>query len=339
MSERIVSRARVRRTRKSKKSPAANSNNNIVKSTADEKLRARINLPASAEDWASAEERAQKAMEFLKLQEAQRQTSLQSLTNMTDQVLAKTGSQVFQIEAMLSAFNSVPAFESMSRLHFGNQYMEIDKEVAELVASMMGRPVVPALETFQTEARKKPVTEQGTKAPKAKTRVTNKLERTLSEKVELAPAQVPTLEKVQETQLKLEGFATKVNREICRLEKEVTLEVTSESLTSLGYQVENRGDAIKATHGKTAIWAKADAHGQLEMDMSGFTGKECLAERKRVEEKLAQHGLELEVVHHDHHGKPRGGVLAQNLEPVFNPFHAIKGDFAVTQKDCQKVRA
>lgn len=144
---------------------------------------------------------------------------------------------------------------------------------------------------------------------------------------------------LSKAQHKLESLATEVNRDICQLEKEVTLDVVSESLASLGYEVETRGEAIKATRGKNAVWAKADFQGQLEMDMSGFTGKQCLAERKQVEAELASRGLELEVVHSEHHGKPRGGVLAQALEPVFNPFHAIKGDFRVTQKNRQKVRA
>ncbi len=123
--------------------------------------------------------------------------------------------------------------------------------------------------------------------------------------------------KIAALQDRIETLAINLHKDVLQAEKQITLQVVSETLADLGYQLESRGDVLRAKNGQTSIYAEVDESGRLDLDTSGFTGKSCLAELQRVEEELSHRGLALEKKAVDHHEKPEGGVLAQKLEHVF----------------------
>ena len=131
--------------------------------------------------------------------------------------------------------------------------------------------------------------------------------------------------RAESIQFRMQNLATSVQKDLCRVERQAVLQVVGESLGNLHYQVELRDNALRGVKGRTCFWAKADEMGRLELDASGFSGLSCQKEIKRVEQEFRRNGLILKRTSKNTHGKPEGGVLAQELDQFFNPFSSIHG--------------
>lgn len=195
------------------------------------------------------------------------------------QISLASAPQVQSAQAMMNAIESVPNMQLFAEQARGQELAGLRQELAVLASSGLARSVTPALAQMN-----------------------------------------PTdswMEKATALQDRIEQLAISVHKDLLQAEKRITLEVVSETLADLGYQLENRGDALRAKHGQTGIYAEVDESGRLDLDTSGFTGTACLAELQRVEAELTRRGLVLEKKAVDHHEKPEGGVLAQKLDRVF----------------------
>jgi hypothetical protein len=121
-----------------------------------------------------------------------------------------------------------------------------------------------------------------------------------------------------------ENFAAMVQKELCFAEKEAVLNTVASTLSGMGYLVEARGDSLKATCDQMGVWAKAGEHGELAMDLSGFSGLSCMKEMARIEEQLTRRGVRLQRTASNPHGRPEGGVLAEKLRSLFPQFRRIE---------------
>ncbi|MGV8080937.1 MAG: hypothetical protein AB2L22_12885 [Syntrophales bacterium] len=119
---------------------------------------------------------------------------------------------------------------------------------------------------------------------------------------------------------RIELLASAVQEDLCRVEREVTTAAVARSMSDLGYIVEPRGGSLKGTRGRICLWAEVSPWGDLSLDYSGWSGLACLEEVRRVEARLAREGLILKKTAGHVHGDPKGGVLAQRLEPLFPEF-------------------
>lgn len=133
------------------------------------------------------------------------------------------------------------------------------------------------------------------------------------------------LEAVLSAQKTLEGFAASVQRDLCMAEKEAVLDTMASTLTQLGYVVEVKGDVLKATCDQMGVWARANEQGELGIDVSGFSGLSCMQELARIEERLRREGVRMRRTSSTPHGRPEGGVLVNNLRPLFPEFRKIEG--------------
>ncbi len=70
----------------------------------------------------------------------------------------------------------------------------------------------------------------------------------------------------------IERLATKVQKDLCQIEKRAMTKIAASALSDLGYVVERKGEALKAAMGTTCIWSQTNEYGELSMDLSGFSG-------------------------------------------------------------------
>jgi hypothetical protein len=131
-------------------------------------------------------------------------------------------------------------------------------------------------------------------------------------------------EQANALQKRVADLASNVQETLCRAEEEAILQTTSFSLSSLGYIVEQKGSAIKATRGHICLWAKTTPWSELSLDFSGYSGRQCLDEKRRVEKELGKNGLILGNPKNQFHGKPEGGAVALSLAPLFPVFKGLK---------------
>ena len=121
----------------------------------------------------------------------------------------------------------------------------------------------------------------------------------------------------------LTELATRVQKDLCAVETRALTRAMGKSMSDLGYLVEAKGTALRATMGPTCVWIKADDFGSVKMDMSGFSGLSCVKELSRIEETFSRQGIKLSRKNAHRHQKPEGGVLANSLEPIFPVFRAV----------------
>lgn len=134
---------------------------------------------------------------------------------------------------------------------------------------------------------------------------------------------------VKSTRKDLEQLAAKSQKSLCQAEKEAVLATVSSALSDLGYLVEARGDALKATCRQNCVWAEANSLGGLEIDLSGFSGLSCLKEVSRLEAMLKRHGLVLKRQSSKVHQLKEGGTLSQRLYPLFPVFKRAPSSKAI----------
>ncbi len=136
---------------------------------------------------------------------------------------------------------------------------------------------------------------------------------------------------------RLEKLAAEVQRELCQVEQQVVVETVAAALEEEGYLVDRRGGRLKATRGLTCVWAEVDPFAELALDMSGFSGLDCVREMGKIEKRLRAKGLRIERNTTQSHGRPAGGVLAQKLRPLFPEFKRMK-PLAGPERQRERVR-
>jgi hypothetical protein len=138
-------------------------------------------------------------------------------------------------------------------------------------------------------------------------------------------------------QKRIENLASRVQKTLCEVEKDAIQGTAVFALNSLGYIVEQKGDAIKATRGTTCIWIEASPWADLQVDYSGFSGTTCLKEIQRVEDQFRRSGLVLKRTESQFHGSPEGGQTTKKLDSVFPVFRKPAVDICVPYKNQQKI--
>lgn len=138
--------------------------------------------------------------------------------------------------------------------------------------------------------------------------------RAWGESLHNAGAKSIDLREVREVQSRLQAIRDEVHSQLTAVEGQVTRSLAAQSFAGLGYAVEQRGEGLRATSGRTCVWAKVDKQtGELHLDMSGFSGLECHGELKRIEQEMAKRGLSLQRTGGSAHGRPEGGVLSRSM--------------------------
>lgn len=115
--------------------------------------------------------------------------------------------------------------------------------------------------------------------------------------------------------------------ELARIEQDVLISKTTESLSALGYSVKKKstknGLLVRALKNDVSIAAQITPDGDLHIDMAGFEGGVCKQELDKLNRELTNRGVGFEVAYTRYHGKKSGGVLAQEAEKElpadFNP--------------------
>ena len=95
----------------------------------------------------------------------------------------------------------------------------------------------------------------------------------------------------------------------------------AETLYGMGYKVEKSRreqrleSVIRARDSRgRAFWVHIDpVVGRVGIDMSGFNGVDCIEERKRFDQALANRGIVLSVITRNRHGRKEGGRLVNEL--------------------------
>ncbi|GEM_PF-5999943 len=136
----------------------------------------------------------------------------------------------------------------------------------------------------------------------------------------------------------LEAAVERVETRLRTAETEAGREMAANALSSLGYLVERRGQSVRAIRGRTTVWLEAKSNGRLDLDLSGFSGGECLTERERIEQAFRAKGLAMTRTSGRYHGDPRGGTVAQRLRPLFPVFTASMCQSERNQAGAQKVK-
>jgi len=131
-----------------------------------------------------------------------------------------------------------------------------------------------------------------------------------------------------QSQKRLEKLSVNTQKGLCQVERDVMTDAVTSSLCDLGYSIETRGNALKATSGLNCIWASTNKFGELSLDLSGFSGLSCMKETVKVENELKKHGIILNRLSSRPHNKPEGGKLVKKLRPMFPEFKKITGSKA-----------
>lgn len=129
-----------------------------------------------------------------------------------------------------------------------------------------------------------------------------------------APVAGSTPVQAKDVVARLREIQAQTHGKLAAAEGMVTKNLLSNSLTELGYTVEQRGEGLRATSGRTCVWAKVDSGtGDLQLDMSGFSGLECQSAIRQIEREVGKRGLSLRRSSGTTHGRPDGGALARSM--------------------------
>lgn len=114
-------------------------------------------------------------------------------------------------------------------------------------------------------------------------------------------------------QTRLEEVVAASYDRLASAQQSVVREVVAETLSDMGYQVQQRDtgrrSAVWATRGAQSIAFVLEQDGSFQMDTYGFTGLSCQQERNALLERLAEKGVRLQVRQTVLHGDRYGGQL------------------------------
>jgi hypothetical protein len=113
----------------------------------------------------------------------------------------------------------------------------------------------------------------------------------------------------------LEDAVVDAHERLARAQRTVISNAMAVSLQEIGYQVSQhqseRGTALWGVKGGLGVAAVVGEDGSLQMDMMGFEGLSCQAERNRILAKLAEKGITIQQKAAVLHGRRTGGQLLE----------------------------
>lgn len=123
----------------------------------------------------------------------------------------------------------------------------------------------------------------------------------------------------------VESVVSRAATRLMRAETAVLAQAVRDTLAEMGYRVIAPRRPIKdavvvkgQSEQGTSIHVRMEPqHGRVTADLSGFRGAVCLQERQRFLEGLERRGVRVRLFEREFHGRPEGGVLAQQSESVF----------------------
>jgi hypothetical protein len=114
-----------------------------------------------------------------------------------------------------------------------------------------------------------------------------------------------------ETRMRLAVAAA--HKGLAEIEIKTTGEAMRQALTALGYEVEQKDRATRASKGGTTIWTEVGPKGEVMVDVSGITGLSCTTKVQELGEELKRRGIALERKQSTWHNDITGGELAKAL--------------------------
>ena len=123
----------------------------------------------------------------------------------------------------------------------------------------------------------------------------------------------------------VEGVVSRAATRLVRAEGAVLAEAMRGTLEEMGYRVSaprrpvRDAVVIKGQSDRgTSIHVRMEPqHGRVTADLSGFRGTACQQERQRFLEGLERRGVRVRLVERELHGRPDGGALTKQAEPLF----------------------
>ncbi len=237
-----------------------------IRNDVNESLRKRLAergiFTRNGEKWTSARTRADELVKRFN-ETLEQQRNMQSVQGMP------AGADP-TVEAMLSAFSSIPEFDTFAKA-------SKDREYGEIVASVRS-------------IRQENETMAGSEADK----------------------------KIAALRERMSCLASDVQHELCNLEQSVMLEHMIRTLKNDGCCVDVvEGSKIKALKGPTCLWASVNENGDISMDLSGYSGIECMKEMSRIENAFRKEGIVFERVSSRFHGSQDGGSITRKTRGLF----------------------
>jgi len=130
----------------------------------------------------------------------------------------------------------------------------------------------------------------------------------------MTPGNPTILSEAKQAATRLQAIREGIHNKLALAEEKVAHRLLTQSLTNLGYSVEQLASGLRATSGRTCVWAQVKpGSGDLHLDMSGFSGLECQDALQGIQKEMTRHGLSLRRLSGTTHGRPEGGGLAQVL--------------------------
>jgi len=120
---------------------------------------------------------------------------------------------------------------------------------------------------------------------------------------------------------RLREMVARSHKALADAEVQFTMKTMTHAMKDLGYQVEQRGQALRAVQGPTCLWAQVSPKGGVCLDMGGLSGLQCLQHFQELEQALEERGLKLRRKKTNTHGRPEGGELARKLSVSFEATH------------------
>ena len=157
------------------------------------------------------------------------------------------------------------------------------------------------------------------RTPDLKTRFESSYDGSLSELKQQASSlsindgEASPLSKGSELEGRLRQAVATCHKELADQEIQITGQAMKDAFTTLGYEVEQKGPATRATRKGTTIWAEMGAKGEVTVDVSGLTGLSCISKVQELGEELRRRGITLEHKATTRHNNVKGGRLAKAL--------------------------
>jgi hypothetical protein len=108
----------------------------------------------------------------------------------------------------------------------------------------------------------------------------------------------------------------KAHSKLSDIETEVTSEVVSDTMRSLGYNIRQRGSLFAGSLKETSMRATVLSGGKIVLDTTSFKGLSCHKEVSRFEQRLKERGIVVRKLI-NHQNKRGGNVVLKDPFPVY----------------------
>jgi hypothetical protein len=126
---------------------------------------------------------------------------------------------------------------------------------------------------------------------------------------------------VEQTDSLLRSLTLHAHTTLAEIEQEVTSELVTKTLGSMGYDLGHEGSTVVASTAETSIRVEVSPAGGVLLDTTSFSGLSCHRELARFEHTLRDEGVVLRRCLAEE-SKRRGGVL---LTDLFPPLRTLQG--------------